>query len=441
MGEGAICIDDSDDEGCNVLQPTITASTVSVRDATVPLEVCIDSDDDIAWEPVKDKSTGPRDGDAPVGVTAQRREPEASHEHICIDSDEDSDVGLATPAEPVLWAPLYTHKVSSERPESEFNEAHCLSEPPESWSLEPALPLSGDVDELEVRADWMARKTLEKQNLPVGERAEKISKVKEGILRRLREVGESFGNGGGECQAPPPPAPSVHVQRGQEESNPDQAAQWQDVCARFDAEEEERRRQLELMKRRAIQLADTQLELAKNETQQLAHAFVHAATCSKSAPPRRYERPVSNEVPASVPTRLVQVALPGSRSESEVKALDRQASERHAKREQRKALWSVDSSAACAEQGQTANGWEHSQFDSAEVTAKFRRLMGGQKFESEAAAAAADDDLPTDCPVFELCGGEWVENTSPDRTRADLERLFEQGRRQLLMRGRGLGAS
>mmetsp|Transcript_9952 Transcript_9952/g.22392 ORF Transcript_9952/g.22392 Transcript_9952/m.22392 type:complete len:224 (+) Transcript_9952:82-753(+) len=159
-------------------------------------------------------------------------------------------------------------------------------------------------------------------------------------------------------------------------------------------------------------------------------------------------------------------------------------------RERRKRIWEAgpNSFEVPDRQRPAPNGWEHSSMSAASKD-KFLRLMGGRELaaaaaaeaaaaaveaedELTAAAAAEDDDssldeaeLPKDCPVFELVGGDFVavENTSaaedgagdedsavtagsalrpaPDSNELNRElgRQYEQGKKQ---KGKeGLGAA
>jgi len=277
-----------------------------------------------------------------------------------------------------------------------------------------ALLAPGPDEQLELQAQAMADKAM--QNVPAAarDRAAKASKVKESILKRLKEQATVVPATPAGDTPPPPPPPEL-----KEEKTPD-------------------------------------------------------------------------EVVGKVLRAPMQVMTP---------LIAKELSEQHrlAERQKRKALWSgagtEQGGSDCREASPetnteggklTANGWERSQFDSAEDKNKFLRLMGGQKFAAvvEAAAgghAVCDDDLPTDCPTLEwvpggglveasaphladedlpsncptveLSGGQWVEaevgfcpanKVDADENKARevcLERQFLDGlKRRTQMKGRGIGA-
>jgi len=137
--------------------------------------------------------------------------------------------------------------------------------------------------------------------------------------------------------------------------------------------------------------------------------------------------------------------------------------ERAAEREKRKAIWGkrAREPEEEAESGQlSANAWERRRLGDAETKNKFLRLMGGQRFASKAAAATEgvlfDEELPADCPTFELsCEGDWVAAAASEEKAAvekadaeaavrqreeELERLYVKGLQRTRRKGhQGLG--
>lgn len=270
----------------------------------------------------------------------------------------------------------------------------------------------GDADaELDKKALEMAEKALE--NLPAEGKEEKILKAKVGILKRLKQ----------------------------------QAVE-----------------QAALEKKAALERE--QLAIVAKE-RQIAVAMAQKATLEKAALQReKLLRKLQSVAPKSnlklgnfLKNRLTW-ARAGSRDDNAAAKEPQENPEtsRRLEREKRKALWGRSGEAIepNADGKLTANSWEKSEFESTGKKDKFLRLMGGQKLVEAAEAVdqnnaaleededddciCADNDIPTDVPTFELCGGEWKEEVNHEQQKKDLIKQFGQAMRQKHNPHAGIGA-